>query len=301
MKRCRRAGHAPNVRMVRACAGKAVAKALTRNTAVVIASAPGFPHGVVDHVESIAKVCVHMHRSARVCTAHGSVRAPCACRRCVGACARVPALCACLPARPQVCRSARVWLHVDACLGGFVLPFARKLGRHVPAFDFAVPVRWRVWGPRGAWCAPLGALLPPLLLPPLLPPFLPLPLLLRGHASTHVRARPRPTRPPHPLRLPPPPQGVTSMSIDTHKFGLADKGTSCVLYASPEHRMMQFTSITDWSGGLYISPTMVRALASGAQGECNTHWHHVGPLPCAHTTATATLQHLAPSLQSPPC
>ena len=47
------------------------------------------------------------------------------------------------------------------------------------------------------------------------------------------------------------------MSVDTHKFGLADKGTSVVLYASPEHRMLQFTSIVDWSGGLYISPTMV--------------------------------------------
>eukprot|EP00967_Tisochrysis_lutea_P076082 scaffold102746_cov20-Tisochrysis_lutea.AAC.3 len=46
------------------------------------------------------------------------------------------------------------------------------------------------------------------------------------------------------------------MSADTHKFGLADKGTSVVLYASPEHRMLQYTSITDWSGGLYISPTM---------------------------------------------
>jgi len=29
--------------------------------------------------------------------------------------------------------------HVDACLGGFLLPFARKLGRPVPAFDFSVP------------------------------------------------------------------------------------------------------------------------------------------------------------------
>ena len=29
--------------------------------------------------------------------------------------------------------------HVDACVGGFMLPFARKLGRDVPPFDFAVP------------------------------------------------------------------------------------------------------------------------------------------------------------------
>jgi glutamate/tyrosine decarboxylase-like PLP-dependent enzyme len=31
-----------------------------------------------------------------------------------------------------------VLCHVDACLGGFILPFARKLGRDIPAFDFAV-------------------------------------------------------------------------------------------------------------------------------------------------------------------
>ena len=29
--------------------------------------------------------------------------------------------------------------HTDACLGGFVLPFARKLGYPVPAWDFSVP------------------------------------------------------------------------------------------------------------------------------------------------------------------
>jgi glutamate/tyrosine decarboxylase-like PLP-dependent enzyme len=29
-------------------------------------------------------------------------------------------------------------LHVDGCLGGFFLPFARKLGRRVPGFDFAL-------------------------------------------------------------------------------------------------------------------------------------------------------------------
>jgi len=29
--------------------------------------------------------------------------------------------------------------HVDACVGGFLLPFARKLGYPIPAFDFSVP------------------------------------------------------------------------------------------------------------------------------------------------------------------
>jgi sphinganine-1-phosphate aldolase len=46
------------------------------------------------------------------------------------------------------------------------------------------------------------------------------------------------------------------MSVDTHKYGQAHKGSSVVLYHSPAVRKHQFTSITDWSGGLYISPSM---------------------------------------------
>ena len=29
--------------------------------------------------------------------------------------------------------------HVDACFGGWALPYLRRLGAPVPAFDFAVP------------------------------------------------------------------------------------------------------------------------------------------------------------------
>ena len=32
-----------------------------------------------------------------------------------------------------------LWLHVDACVGGFLAPFARKLGYAIPDFDFGVP------------------------------------------------------------------------------------------------------------------------------------------------------------------
>jgi len=32
-----------------------------------------------------------------------------------------------------------VGLHVDGCLGGFILPFGRALGEPIPAFDFSVP------------------------------------------------------------------------------------------------------------------------------------------------------------------
>ena len=52
-----------------------------------------------------------------------------------------------------VTRRAGVCLHVDACLGGFVLPFARSLGFPVPPFDFSVPgdlVWWDGMG-SGLW------------------------------------------------------------------------------------------------------------------------------------------------------
>ena len=39
----------------------------------------------------------------------------------------------------QVALDAGVGLHVDGCLGGFILPFGRELGEPIPAFDFTVP------------------------------------------------------------------------------------------------------------------------------------------------------------------
>ncbi|MBT8366805.1 MAG: aspartate aminotransferase family protein [Deltaproteobacteria bacterium] len=32
-----------------------------------------------------------------------------------------------------------LWLHVDACLGGLMLPFLRHLGQDIPAYDFGIP------------------------------------------------------------------------------------------------------------------------------------------------------------------
>jgi len=32
-----------------------------------------------------------------------------------------------------------LWLHVDACVGGYLAPFARRIGRDIPDFDFGVP------------------------------------------------------------------------------------------------------------------------------------------------------------------
>ena len=74
-----------------------------------------------------------------------------------------------------------IGLHVDCCLGGFVLPFAKKLGYPIPAFDFGC-------------------------------------------------------------------KGVTSMSMDTHKYGYALKGTSVLLYAHKELRHAQYFCYADWTG-----------------------------------------------------
>ena len=39
----------------------------------------------------------------------------------------------------QVALDANVGLHVDSCLGGFILPFGRELGEPIEAFDLSVP------------------------------------------------------------------------------------------------------------------------------------------------------------------
>jgi sphinganine-1-phosphate aldolase len=133
----------------------ALAAAVTERTAVVVGSAPTFPHGVIDPIPEIAAL---------------------AAERGVGC-------------------------HVDACLGGFILPWAERLGYPVPVFDFRLP-------------------------------------------------------------------GVTSMSADTHKYGYAAKGSSVVLYRGGELRQFQYYTVTDWPGGLYLSPTFAGSRPGALSATC---------------------------------
>ena len=96
----------------------------------------------------------------------------------------------------HVAQSNGLLFHVDACIGGMMLPFVRKLGYSLPDFDFRVP-------------------------------------------------------------------GVTSMSVDLHKYGYAAKGASVILYRDKELRRHQFSVHTDWPGGIYASPTMTGTRPGG--------------------------------------
>jgi sphinganine-1-phosphate aldolase len=44
-----------------------------------------------------------------------------------------------IPLLAEIALLKGIWLHVDACLGGFLAPFAREEGYPIPQFDFSIP------------------------------------------------------------------------------------------------------------------------------------------------------------------
>jgi sphinganine-1-phosphate aldolase len=113
---------------------------------------------------------------------------------------------------PELARAAQehgILCHVDACVGGFMLPFVRRLGYPVPDFDFCVP-------------------------------------------------------------------GVTSISVDLHKYAYAAKGASVILYRNRGLRRHQFFVSTDWPGGIYASPTMAGTRPGGAIAAAWAVMNHLG-------------------------
>lgn len=128
-----------------------VAELISSNTVMIVGSAPAYPHGAIDPLESLS----------------------------------------------DLAQENEVLMHVDACIGGMVLPFLNELNYDLPAFDFTLP-------------------------------------------------------------------GVTSISVDLHKFGYAAKGASVVLYRNKELRKHQFFVFTEWSGGVYASPAMSGSRPGGS-------------------------------------
>jgi glutamate/tyrosine decarboxylase-like PLP-dependent enzyme len=86
--------------------------------------------------------------------------------------------------------------HVDACIGGWVLPWAARLGRDVPPWTFAV-------------------------------------------------------------------EGVTSISVDLHKYAYAPKGTSILLHRTPALRRAQFFASAAWPGYTMLNSTMQSTKSGG--------------------------------------
>ena len=86
--------------------------------------------------------------------------------------------------------------HVDACIGGWVLPYAARLGRPLPPWTFAL-------------------------------------------------------------------DGVTSISVDLHKYAYAPKGTSILLHRTPELRRPQYFASADWPGYTMLNSTMQSTKSGG--------------------------------------
>lgn len=96
----------------------------------------------------------------------------------------------------ELTAAAEVPLHVDACIGGWVLPFCETNGEPVPPWDFRVP-------------------------------------------------------------------GVTSLSVDLHKYAYAPKGSSLLLFADAAYRLHSYFAYSDWPGYPVVNTTM-QSTKSGA-------------------------------------
>ena len=78
--------------------------------------------------------------------------------------------------------------------------------------------------------------------------------------------------PPWNLRVP----GVSSISVDLHKFGYTSKGASVVVYASKYLRSFQGFVTDNWLGGLYASSGALGTKSGGSMASAWAVMHHLG-------------------------
>ncbi len=99
--------------------------------------------------------------------------------------------------------------HVDACFGGWTLPYLRRLGVPVPPFDFSVP-------------------------------------------------------------------GVTSVSVDLHKYAYCPKGVSVLLHRDETLRAPQYFAYADWPGYTMVNPTIASTRSGGPIAAAYATLRHLG-------------------------
>jgi glutamate/tyrosine decarboxylase-like PLP-dependent enzyme len=78
--------------------------------------------------------------------------------------------------------------------------------------------------------------------------------------------------PPWNLRV----DGVTSISVDLHKFGYTSKGASVIMYASKRLRSYQGFITDQWLGGMYASSGMLGTKSGGAIAAAWAVMHFLG-------------------------
>jgi sphinganine-1-phosphate aldolase len=138
-------------------------KAINANTILLIGSAPNYPTGMMDPIESLSKLAVDND----------------------------------------------LLMHVDACIGGFLLAYLKKIGKDIPLFDFKL-------------------------------------------------------------------SGVTSLSVDLHKYAYAPKGSSVLLYRNDELRKQQFSVYPNWEGGIYGSTSFLGTKPGGIVAATWFALNHIG-------------------------
>ena len=114
--------------------------------------------------------------------------------------------------------------HVDACIGGFLLAYLKKIGKDIPSFDFKL-------------------------------------------------------------------SGVTSLSVDLHKYAYAPKGSTVLLYRKEELRKEQFSVYPNWEGGIYGSTTFLGTKPGGIVASTWMALNHIGEdgyVNLTHKTMDAT-------------
>ena len=124
----------------------------------------------------------------------------------------------------RIAQGRGVLFHVDACIGGFLLPYFRRLGAPVPAFDLSVP-------------------------------------------------------------------GVTSVSMDLHKYGYAPKGASVIVYRDKQLRRHQLYACAGWTGYAVVNATVQSTKSGGPLAAAWALLHALGDdgyLELARRTLEAT-------------
>ena len=109
----------------------------------------------------------------------------------------------------QIALEHGVLLHVDACIGGFMLPYVARLGRKLKDWDFSVP-------------------------------------------------------------------GVTSVSMDLHKYAYCAKGASVLMMKDKELCQHQIFACAAWTGYSVVNTTMQSTKSGGPMAAAWATLHHIG-------------------------